>query len=245
MKKYLVINKANRVKATVLAAIFGLSITAGAVHAYIEQQDFWSDTTESGGILTFEDTAAQELTIGIDNTSDWSALITGAVFNIQQDITSASILSFTDGDGTDIASSWEILLNVDNNTTPGNTIFDVAFNTQNGINGGIFNDGTATNENNAFPDIATLVLSISSPNPWNFTDIGNDSILRTQRTGELGDGSDKITTTSSSTSGGASTTSGGASTSGGQVSEPGILFLLGIGLLGQAFILMRRRRLGL
>lgn len=47
-------------------------------------------------------------------------------------------------------------------------------------------------------------------------------------------------TSSSSTSGGGSTTSGGS-----QVSEPGILILLAIGLLSQAFILMRKRRLGL
>lgn len=244
MKKYFVTNKIKRVKAAVLASFFGLSLMGGAVHAYLEQQDFWSDSTESGGILTFQDTASQQLSITIDNTSDHSAIITGAVFNIQQDITSASLLSVTDGTGTDITSYWDVGLNVNNNTTPNQTIFDVAFNTSTGIDGGIFNDGTATNTNNAFPDIATLVLSIGSPDPWTFSDVVDDSILRTQRTGENGEGSDKIVT---STSSGGSTTSGGASTStsGGQVSEPGILILLAIGLLSQAFILMRKRRLGL
>jgi hypothetical protein len=48
---------------------------------------------------------------------------------------------------------------------------------------------------------------------------------------------------SSSTSGQASGgTSGQASTSGGQVPEPGVLALLGAGLLGQAFLLRQRRR---
>ncbi|SEN02700.1 PEP-CTERM sorting domain-containing protein [Nitrosomonas marina] len=244
MKNNSVTNKAKRIKAALVAGVFGLSATAGGVHAYFEQQDFWGAGTQSGGILTFEDTAANQLTITIDNTSNFSGIITGAVFNISQDILAASLVSLTDGNGNDISSSWQVLLDVNNNITPGNTKFDVGFNTTTGINGGIYNDGTASNTNNAFPDIATMVLSITSPNPWTFTDVLNDSILRTQRTGANGNGSDKIVTSSSS---GGSTTSGGSSTStsGGQVSEPGILILLAIGLLGQAFVLMRRRRLGL
>ncbi len=238
-------SNAKRTKSAVLAGLFAFSITAPTVHAYFEQQDFWGATTQSGGTLTFEDTAPQQLTITIDNTSDFSGIITGAVFNITQDITSASLLSLTDGNGNDISSSWQVLLDINNNTTPGNTVFDVAFNTTNGILGGIYNDGVATNTNNAFPDIATLVLSIASPDPWVFSDIADDSILRTQRTGQDGSGSDKIVT-STSTSGNTSTTSGNTSTSSGtQVSEPGVLILLGIGLLSQGLIFMRRRRLGL
>ncbi|HMY91056.1 MAG TPA: PEP-CTERM sorting domain-containing protein, partial [Nitrosomonas sp.] len=163
-------------------------------------------------------------------------------------------------------SLWNIGFNVNNNITPGNTVFDIAFTTNNGIIGGIYNSGVATSTANTYPDIATLVLQISDPNPWNFSDVGDDSILRTQRTGANGNGSDKIVTSSSSTStsGGTSTssTSGGTSTSstsggtttsstsggtsnGNTVSEPGVLALLGIGLLGQALMFVaRRRRLG-
>lgn len=246
-------------KTTLLASMLTLSLAATTAFAYTETLDFWGSGTNSGGSVTFtnEGIGANQLKITFDNTSDYSAAITGIVFNITQDILGASILSFVDGDGTDIKSLWKVTLDVNNETTPGNTKFDVGFETSTGIHGGIYNDGVATNTANAFPDIATLILDITNPVPWNFTDVISEgdyaAILRTQRTGINENGSDKIVTSSSSTSGGASTsstsggastssTSGGASTSGNQVSEPGILALLGIGLLAQAFMFASRRR---
>jgi len=240
----LIVKKVSQSKAALMASIFALSVTSTAAHAYTELQSFFGAGSQSGGDITFTDTAPNTLQITFDNTSLFSGIITGLVFNIADNIDNASITSFVDGNGNDIMALWNVGFNIDNNITPGNTVFEMAFTTNNGIIGGIYNDGTATNTANTFSDIATLTLSISDPNPWNFIDVANDSILRTQRTGVDGEGSDKIVTSSSSTSGG-STTSGGASTStsGGTVSEPGVLGLLGIGLLGQ-FLLMRRRRLG-
>lgn len=247
----LVVKKVPQSRAAIMAGIFALSAASTAAHAYTEVQNFTG--VDSGGIITFQDIAPNTLQITFDNTSLYSGIITGLVFNISDNINNASITSFLDGNGNDIMSSWGIDFNVNNNITPGNTVFEVAFTTYLGINGGIYNDGTATNMVNAFPDIATLILSISDPDPWNFLDVAGDSILRTQRTGVDGEGSDKIVTSSSSssssTSGGStsstSSTSGGSSTStsGGVVSEPGVLGLLGIGLLGQ-ILLLRRRRLG-
>jgi hypothetical protein len=71
-----------------------------------------------------------------------------------------------------------------------------------------------------------------------------------QRTGADGEGSLKIPTSSSSTSGNTSGSTGNTSGSTGNTSgstgttvpEPGMLALLGIGLLGQALILRQRRR---
>ncbi len=248
--------KTQHAKAAILAGIFTASMAAASVHAYFEQQDFFGATSQSGGILTFEDTAPQILTITVDNTSNFSGIITGFVFNVSDTITSATLLSLTDGNGNDISSSWDVAFNVNNNITPGNSTFDVGFNTTNGINGGIYNDGTATNTNNAFPDIATITLQVEAPNPWTFTDVADDTILRTQRTGANGEGSDKITTSTSSgntstssgntsTSSGNTSTSSGTTTSGTTVSEPGMLILLAIGLLGQAFVFSKRRRFGL
>lgn len=260
-----------------VASAVAIAMSASAAYAYVETQNFWGTTSQSGGIVTFsnEGVGANQLKITFDNTSNFSGIITGIVFNITQNINNASVLSFVDGNGTNLASLWNIGFNVNNNITPGNTVFDIAFTTNNGIIGGIYNSGVATSTANTYPDIATLVLQVSDPNPWSFSDVGDDSILRTQRTGANGNGSDKIATSSSSTStsggtstsstsGGTSTssTSGGTSTSstsggtttsstsggtsnGNTVSEPGVLALLGIGLLGQALMFVaRRRRLG-
>lgn len=253
-------NKSIKNKVAGITSAVALAMTASAAYAYVETQNFWGAGSQSGGTVTFsnEGVGANQLKITFDNTSNFSGIITGIVFNITQDVNNASVLSFVDGNGTDLTSLWNIGFNVNNNITPGNSVFEVAFTTNNGIIGGIYNTGVAANTANTYPDIATLVLQISDPNPWSFTDVGNDSILRTQRTGANGNGSDKIDTSSSSssTSGGTSTssTSGGTTTSstsggtsnGNTVSEPGILALLGIGLLGQGLMfLARRRRLGL
>jgi hypothetical protein len=57
-----------------------------------------------------------------------------------------------------------------------------------------------------------------------------------QRTGSDGGGSLKIVTSTSSSSGGSSGTSGQT------IPEPGVLALLGIGLVGQALLMRQRRR---
>ncbi len=265
-------NKSFKNKVAGVASAVAIAMSASAAYAYVETQSFWHDFTDSntisqsGGIVTFsnEGVGANQLKITFDNTSNFSGIITGIVFNITQNINNASVLSFVDGNGTDLTSLWNIDFNVSNNITPGNTVFDIAFTTNNGIIGGIYNSGVATSTANTYPDIATLVLQISDPSLWSFSDVGNDSILRTQRVGPNENDSDKIVTSSSSTSGGTSTssTSGGTSTSstsggtttsstsggtsnGNTVSEPGVLALLGIGLLGQALMFVaRRRRLG-
>ena len=94
----LVTKKRMQTKTALLASIFALSMAATTAHAYFETQTFTGAT--SGGILTFEATS-QFLTITIDNTSLFSGVITGAVFNVTQDITSASLFSFTDGNSND------------------------------------------------------------------------------------------------------------------------------------------------
>jgi hypothetical protein len=242
---------------TPLAAAVALTLaSAGVANATLIAQNFSNETSPGvfeGGIVTFDDNlGSNQLRITFDNTSTmWNGAITGLVFNVSADINAASVLSFVDGNNAAIAG-WTVGINVNNEITPGNTVFDIAFETSNGINGGIYNTGVATNLSNVVPDIATLILTISDPNPWTLASIGDDSILRMQRTGANGNGSLKIPTSSSTsgqTSGGSTTsgqTSGGSTTSGqtssGTIPEPGMVGLLGIGLLGQALILRQRRR---
>lgn len=206
--------------------------SAGFANAISIDQNFLFGV--EGGKVTFTELADNKLEIKFDNTSSmWNGVITGIVFNIENDVAGAAVDSFKDGLNADIAG-WEVLLDVDSNITPGNTTFDVTFRTTNGINGGIYNSGVATDFSNVVPDIATLILDISAPTEWDLVSIGSDSILRMQRTGANGKGSLKIITSSSST--------GQQSSSGGLVPEPGVLSLLGIGLLGQALLLRQRRR---
>lgn len=213
-----------------------------------------SDCGTSGGTVTFTDSgtdaslASNQLKITFDNTTVASnvgpgsylnsSVITGIVFNIQESINLISSFSFVDGNGTDLTSLWQIALNVDSNISPGNTIFDVTFDTTNGISGGIYNAADpGSNINNVFPDIAVLILTIGDPDPYNLTSVGDDSILRMQRVGTAGEGSLKIpTSTSSSSSGG-----GGASTSG-PIPEPGTLTLMGAAILGGLFQYRRRNQ---
>lgn len=214
--------------------------STGVVNATLISQSFTQGY--EGGIVTFDDNlGGNQLRITFDNTSSmWNGVITGVVFNVTADINAATMMSFVDGDGNPI-TGWTVGLNIDNELTPGNTKFDIAFETTNGINSGIYNKGVATNVNNVVPDIATLILLVTDPGQWALSSIGSDSLLRMQRTGAKGKGSLKIVTSTSSSSTSTSST-GGQTTSGSQVSEPGMLGLLGIGLLGQAVLLRQRRR---
>lgn len=209
---------------------------SGVANATLISQTFVSGV--EGGIVTYDDDlGSNQLRLTFNNTSSsWNGAITGIVFNVTTNILAASVLSFKDGNNTNI-TGWTVDLNVDNNITPGNTVFELAFTTTNGINGGIYNSGVATNFSNVVPDIATLILTITNPSQWSLSSIDSDSILRMQRTGANGQGSLKIVTSTSSSSG----TSGQAS-SGNSIPEPGMLALLSAGLLGQGLLIRQRRR---
>lgn len=245
---------ANKLTLKTLALATLVALGAGTAGAAVINQNFFDATSQSGGIVGFEDIGSNRLKLTFDNTTSlYSSVITGIVFNVQADINFISGFTFVDGNGTDLADKWTVGVNVNNETTPGKTFFDIAFETTNGIKGGIYNAAKpGSNLNNVFPDIAALILTISDPNPWALSSIGDDSILRMQRVGPNGNGSLKLVTTTSSTSstsstsGGTSTTSstsGGTSTSSGTVPEPGSLTLVGIALLGGLFHYRRRQQL--
>lgn len=246
---------ASKLTLKTLALATLVALGAGTAGAAVINQNFFDAASQSGGIVSFEDIGSNQLKLTFDNTTNNydtgggylnSSLITGIVFNIEATINSIASFTFVDGTGADLASKWTVGINVNNETTPENTVFDIAFETTNGVKGGIYNDDLQGSElANAFPDIATLILTISDPDPWALTALGGDSILRMQRVGANGEGSLKIPTTTSSTSGGTSTTSstsGGTSTSG-TIPEPGSLTLVGIALLGGLFHYRRRQQL--
>lgn len=194
---------------------------------------------DNGGIVTFSDSmvgSSYYLTLEIDNTTtasnvgpgtyENSSVISGIVFDIVTDITALTVVSFNNSDGA--IAGWTVELNVNNNITPGNAVVDLSFTSDLGINGGLYNDADqGSNLDNAFPDIATLVLEITAPNPWALSEISND-ILRMQRVGYNGDGSLKIP---GSSSGGSTGSSGGSTGSSGEIPEPSILLLFGSGLI--------------
>lgn len=233
-------------KALTLATL--VAIGASTAGATTVEQIFFHGPTQSGGKVAFDDNLGlNKLRLTFDNTSNNydtdgvgpatylnSSLITGIVFNVQMDISAISSFTFVDGDGANLASKWTVGINVNNNITPNNTVFDISFTTTNGVKGGIYNDASeGTNLNNAFPDLAELILTISEPDPWSLSSIGDDSVLRMQRVGPKGAGSLKL---GASSSGSTSTTSGGTS-----VPEPGSLTLVGIALLGGLFHYRRRQ----
>ena len=202
-----------------------LSMVAGVANASIVRSYTGID---GSGVVTFTDLGGQ-LQIEFDNTSDNndlgggylnSSVITGLVFDILEDVTGVSVVSFRDGSSptsNDLSGAYIVELDVSNNITPGNTKVDLSIMTTNGINGGIYNaDAMGSNIDNAFPDIATLVLDITSPNPWSLSKIEND-ILRMQRVGD-NDGSLKIP----------------------GVPVPAAVWLFGSGLLGLVGVARRR-----
>ena len=202
---------------------------SGVANATLVSQTF-SSLSGEGGIVTYQDTAANQLTLTFDNTSTlWNGAITGLVFNVSADIVGATIASFKDGTGANI-TGWDVNLNVDSSISPNNTKFDITF-AAGSINGGIYNDGIATNTTNVAPDIATLILNITDPNPWSFVSIDGDSILRMQRTGSDGKGSLKL---------GVACTGVGCSGIPREIPEPASLLLMSAGLVG--FGLARRRK---
>lgn len=208
-----------------LIAFAMLMFFAASANALVITQTY-SDGGDNGGIITFTDLGSNQLQIDFDNTStatDFggylnSSLITGLVFDIVSDIGAMTVDSFVDGNNVDLASLFLVSINTNNNITPGNTQVDLSITTINGVTGGIYNSADPGSElTNAFPDIASLVLNISDPNPWSLSAISND-ILRMQRVGAAGDGSLKLSS----------------------VPEPSVLALMGLGLLGVVFT--RRRK---
>jgi len=167
-----------------LAAVAGAGVAnASIIRAY--------DDADGSGLITYTDLGGNQLQIDFDNTSasNMSSIITGLVFDIDADINGMSVFSFVDGNGMDLSGAYDVELNVNNNITPGNTEVDLSIKTSTGINGGIYNDaGNSGSLNNAFPDVASLILTITDPDPWVLNSISND-ILRMQRTGILGEGS--------------------------------------------------------
>lgn len=218
-----------------LAVAATLAVTAGTAGA-LEITRVYNDPDGSGSITFDDDLGGNQLRLTFDNTSDFtndglSSLITGIVFNIEQDIDGASVSSFEDGDGNDLSSDWVLNLDFDNETTPGNTQLDVTFETTTGVMGGIYNAADpGDTSGSVVPDIATLIISVSSPNPWSLSSISDD-LLRMQRTGTDGEGSLKIP-------------GDGPPPDEPPPDEPmpapGTLVLLGLGLL--SFRLFRRRR---
>lgn len=191
-----------------------------------------------------------DATLDADITATLSSLSnTSATFDIFIDNTNTS------GPGDNRITSWGVdvvapeLSGVTTSTADWGATLDTTFpnfqqvdlcawdgnNCAGGTNEGVFEGNTESFQLflTTVGDFTASGITFDSPFPTKWQSVGTN------------EDSYEFDTTSSSTSGGASTTSGGASTSGGQVSEPGVLLLLGIGLLGQAFILMRRRRLGL
>lgn len=256
--------KKSNISTSLLAAFSGAAALVlagyGISNATVISQTFATSSGDEGGVVTFTDSAsdatlaANQLKITFDNTTNgptFSTAITGIVFNIDADINAVSSFSFVDGSSTNLASLWTVSIDIGSSIS-NNTVFDITFASGN-INGGIYNAADpGGNLDNVFPDIATLILTISDPNPYAMTSVGSDSILRMQRAGTTGEDSLKLVTSTSSTSGGTTTstsggtttsTSGGTTTSSnGNVPEPGMVSLLGIGLLGQAFLLRQRRR---
>lgn len=136
--------------------------------------------------------------------------------------------------GTQIAGTI-VQLDVDNNITPGNTVVDLSIKTTTGIDGGIYNDAKqGSNLNNVVPDIATIILAISDPDPWSLSSISNDR-LRMQRVGPGGEGSLKIP-------GGPGDDDDDDDDPPSAVPEPSVLALIGISLIGVGASRLRRRQ---
>ena len=218
--------------ALVLAAVMGIANASPILRTYT--------AVDGSGQVTFTDLGGSKLQIDLDNTSDNnnvgpgaylnSSVITGLVFDLVDKIVGMTVDSFVDGNNVDLSSKYKIELNVDNNITPGNSVVDLSIKTTNGIKGGIYNAAKpGSNLNNVVPDIATIVLSISDPDPWSLSSISND-VLRLQRVGAGGDGSLKIPGEDDGNKPPAS------------IPEPSILALIGISLVGVGASRLRRRR---
>ena len=198
--------------ALMLTAVAGIA-NASIIRTYTD--------VDGSGVVTYTDLGSNQLQIEFDNTSaaTMSSIITGLVFDIDQDVNSITLNSFLDGNSVDLSGSYNVALNVNNNITPGNTVVDLAITTTNGINGGIHNAaGNSGNLANTFPDIATLILTIDDPAGWALNAISDD-ILRMQRTGLDGEGSLKIP----------------------GVPVPAAVWLFGSGLIGLVGVARRKR----
>ena len=169
-----------------------LAMLAGVSNASIIRT---YDETDGSGLLTYTDIGNNQLKIEFDNTSanTLSSVITGLVFDVDDDINSVSAYSFTDGNGFDLTSLYDVVLDAKSNIVKGNAKLDVLFQPTSGIDGGIYNAAGNSNFFNTsmFPDIATLILTIDGPTTWALNDISND-FLRLQQTGLDNEGSLKV-----------------------------------------------------
>lgn len=227
----------------ILRIVIVMMISMAAGHASAIERLYGVQGSAGSGVVTYTQTDTDELTIVFNNTSDNidfsgflnSSVITGLVFNVAEDINALNVVSFTsDGNSvdTDLLSYYDVELNVNNNITPGNTKVDLSITTTNGINGGIYNEEEPGSDlNNVFPDLATLVLTITDPvNPdWNLVSISED-VLRMQRVGPNGKGSLKLPGYDDGEEPPAA------------IPEPSILALFGLGLMCAGLARMRRRQ---
>ena len=169
-----------------------LAMLAGVSNASIIRT---YDETDGSGLLTYTDIGNNQLKIEFDNTSanTLSSVITGLVFDVDDDINSVSAYSFTDGNGFDLTSLYDVVLDAKSNIVKGNAKLDVVFQPTSGIDGGIYNAAGNSNFFNTsmFPDVATLILTIDDPTTWALNDISND-FLRLQQTGLDNEGSLKV-----------------------------------------------------
>ena len=224
---------------TIQKAVLALALVALAGAANSIERLYGDNATNNGSGKVTYTSLGQTLTIVFDNTSvntvegsgdQNSSIITGLVFDIDAIINDISGFTFSSSSGIgDLTSLYTVKFDTKSNIVKGSTKVDLEIATISGANGGIYNSASAGDiTGNVFPDLATLVLTISDPAAYTgLTSISGD-ILRMQRVGLNGAGSLKLPGYND----GEDPPSA--------IPEPGILSLLGLSLAGVA--MFRRRQ---